>query len=197
MFSTSYRTGSILAIALMALASAAQAQFEEGDNVLGAGIGIGGAYSNIGFSSNVSQTPAISLHFDHGMGELGPGQWGLGGYLGYKHISYSERYYTYWTYDYSWTYFILGVRGSWHYNDWHTDKLDTYGGFMLAYDAVTFKDNTNYGSYSYLNTYSYGGSYISFTGFLGARYFFNDKIGAYAEQGYGVAALQLGVSVRL
>ena len=188
----------LLAFALTASSGlAARAQFTSGDNILGAGIGIGGAYSNVGFNSGVSQSPAIGLHFDHGMGTLGPGEWGLGGYVGYKHLSYTERNSTYWTYDYSWTYFIIGARGTWHYNDWHTDKLDTYAGVMLAYNAVTYKDNTNYGSYSYLNTYSYGGSYVGFSGLLGARYWFSDKVGAYLELGYGVAAVQVGVSVRL
>lgn len=192
----------IQAMGLMTLAAClpalAQAQFEEGDNVLGVGVGILGGY-NVGWSgSDYSQTPAINLHFDHGMGELGPGTWGLGGYVGYKSASYKARYLNYYNYDYRYTWLIIGARGTWHYNEWHgNDKLDTYGGVMLAYRGVSYKDKTDYGAYGNLSYYNYSGSGLGFSGFLGARYFFSDKIGAYGELGYGLTALQLGLSVRL
>jgi hypothetical protein len=173
------------------------AQFEEGDNVIGLGIGIGGGYG-VGLSGGgVTQSPAFALHYDHGMGDLGPGQWGLGGYVAYKTISYDERYFNFYNYDYRYTFFVLGARGSWHYNEWHgVDALDTYGTLMLAYRSVTFKDNTDYGPYNYLNTYSYSGSGIDLGIGLGARYWFSDQIGAFAELGYGITWLQLGVSMK-
>lgn len=186
-----------LGLGLVSTATFAQA-FEQGTNSLGASVGIGGAYSGIGFSgSGVSQTPAIGLHFDHGMGDLGAGVWGLGGFVGYKKISYSQDYLGYYKYDYSWTYLIIGARGTWHYNEWHGDKLDTYGGLMLSYNAVTYKDNTNYGTYGNLGSYTYGGSGMGFTGFLGLKYYFNDKFGAFTELGYGVAFLQLGLTLKV
>lgn len=171
--------------------------FSEGDNVLGAGVGLLGGYS-VGWSgSGVSQSPALNLHFDHGMGELGPGTWGLGGYVGYKTIKYESNY-IYYNYDYKYTYLVVGARGTWHYNEWHgNDKLDTYGGAMLAYRSVSFTDNTDYGAYGYLNTYSYSGSGVGLSVFAGARYFFSDKIGAYGEMGYGITWLQLGLAVKL
>ena len=56
----------------------ASAQFDEGDNVLGVGVGLLGGYS-VGWSgTGVTQSPAINAHFDHGMGDLGSGTWGLG-----------------------------------------------------------------------------------------------------------------------
>lgn len=178
----------------------ANAQFDEGANVLGLGVGIGGNYG-IGFSgSGVSQTPAIALHFDHGMGDLGPGTWGLGGFLGYKSYKYSydnNYYLNNYRSSYKWTYTVVGVRGTWHYNEWHgLDKLDTYGGLMLAYRISSFKDETNYPSGAVkFNAGTYSG--VSFTGLLGARYYFTDKIGAYLEAGFGVSVLQLGLAVKL
>ncbi len=181
----------------MSLPAAATAQFNEGDNVLGVGVGLLGGYG-VGWSgSDYSQTPAINLHFDHGMGELGPGTWGLGGYVGYKSASYKAHYLNYYSYDYNYTWLVIGARGTWHYNEWHGDKWDTYGGIMLAYRGVTFKDKTDYGQYGYLGTYAYSGSGIGFSGFLGARYYFSDKIGAYSELGYGLSWLQLGLTVKL
>ncbi len=176
------------------------AQFEQGDNLLGVGVGIGGHYG-IGFSgTGVSQTPAIALHFDHGMGDLGPGTWGLGGFIGYKGFKYtydnrfsSNNYIT----SYKWSYTVIGARGTWHYNEWHGDnRLDTYGGLMLAYRISSFKDETNYPSGAVrFNAGSYSG--VSLTGLLGARYFFTENIGAYMEVGFGVSVLQLGLAARL
>lgn len=174
----------------------ASAQFDQGDNVLGVGIGILGGYS-VGWSgTGVSQTPALNFHFDHGMGDLGPGTWGLGGYVGYKTIKYTDNYYLY-NYDYHYTYLVIGARGTWHYNEWHDDKWDTYGGVMLAYKSVTYKDNTNYGSYGDPYDYSYNGSGMGLSLFVGSRYYFTKSIAAYGELGYGLSWLQLGIDFKL
>lgn len=173
----------------------ASAQFDEGDNVLGLGVGLLGGYS-VGWSgTGVTQSPALNLHFDHGMGDLGAGTWGLGGYVGYKTIGYKSDYF-YYNYDYHYTYLVIGARGTWHYNEWHGENWDTYGGLMLAYRSVSWKDNTDYGAYGYLNNYSYSGSGMGLSAFVGARYFFSDKFGAYGELGYGLTWLQLGVSLK-
>lgn len=195
-----FRNAAATALALTPFISMHAQSFSQGTNVLGVGVGIGGNYG-VGFSgSGVSQTPAIALHFDHGMGDLGAGVWGLGGFVGYKTYKYeydnvfgSGNYTT----SYRWTYLVIGARGTWHYNEWHAnDKLDTYGGLMLAYRAATFKDETNYPSGSV--TFSAGTySGITFTGLVGARYYFSDKIGIYGEVGYGVSVLQLGLAVKL
>lgn len=188
----------ILAIAT-SLPLASQAQFESGDNVLGLGVGIGGGYG-VGYTgTGVTQTPALGVHFDHCMGELGPGTWGLGGAIGYKSIAYKQDV-AYWNYayDYKWSYLTIGVRGTWHYNAWHNNKhLDTYGGLMLAYRNATYKDNTVYPSGWTGAKYSWSGSGVGFSGILGARYYFTDNIGAFAEVGFGYALLQLGLAVKL
>jgi hypothetical protein len=38
---------------------------------------------------------------------------------------------------------------------------------------------------------------MSFSGFVGASYFFNKKIGAFGELGYGISLLNFGVTYRL
>ncbi len=184
---------------LMALfIPASKAQFSEGDNVLGVGVGILGGYS-VGLSgSNVSQSPAITLHYDHGMGQLGPGVWSIGGFVGYKTISYDARYLNLYNYDWRYTFFVLGARGTWHYNEWHgSADWDTYGIAMLAYRSVSYSDNTDYGPYGNLGNYSYSGSGIDFGIAVGARYWFSDNISAYGEFGYGLTNLQLGVGFKL
>lgn len=198
MYFRSLTLSTLLAVA--ALSQQASAQFDQGDNVLGAGIGFGGGYG-IGFKgAGVSQSPGIGVHFDHGMGDLGPGVWGLGGYVGYKSIgyesSYSDPFYSY-SYDYKWTFFTIGVRGTWHYNEWHgNEKLDTYGGLMLAYNSVSFSNNTvypdNYGGVRY----DYTGGDLVFSGLLGARYYFANNFGAFGELGFGIANFSLGLAYK-
>ncbi|MBK9758813.1 MAG: hypothetical protein IPO90_02280 [Flavobacteriales bacterium] len=189
----------LLSFLLWSSLSKAQS-FTEGTNVLGVGLGVGGSYG-VGFSgSGVSQSPAIALHFDHGMGELGPGVWGLGGFLGYKSYKYefnNSFFSNSYTTSYKWTYVVVGARGTWHYNDWHeNEKLDTYGGLMLAYRAASFKDETNYPAGTQVfSAGTYSG--LSLTVLVGARYYFTDKIGVYGELGYGVSVAQLGLAVKL
>lgn len=181
-----------------ALPFSAHAQFEEGDNVLGVGVGLGGGYG-IGFTGGgVSQSPALNFHLDHGMGELGPGTWGIGGFLGYKTASYKSRYLNFYDFDHKYTFLVIGARGTWHYNEWHDNKWDTYGGAMLAYKSLSDKDHTNYGPYGDRGGYSSSSkSGIDLGLFLGARYFFTDKIGAYVEAGYGLTLFQIGLAVKL
>lgn len=168
---------------------------DEGTNILGASIGIGsslvGSYSGSGFS----QTPGLSVSFDHGMSELGNGVWSLGGYLGYK--SYTWEYPTYngYSYKYKWNFTIIGVRGAYHF-DIDNDNLDLYLGAMLSYnmfsDSYTTTDPTDDGFYRL--SYNYGG--VGFTGFGGIRYMLSDNFGLHAELGYGVAYLSLGASFK-
>ncbi len=171
--------------------------FNVGDKLVGFNIGIGGNYSAANTYS--AQTPALGLSYEQGVTELGPGVLGVGAYVGYKSLS-SETGIVYgniaYTYDWTWNYLIIGGRGIWHYNDWHgSDQWDTYGGLMLAYRSVSFKDNTNYPAGAVQYTYS-SSSGMSFTGFLGARYYFSDNFAAQAEFGYGIAVLNLGLTYK-
>jgi len=45
--------------------------------------------------------------------------------------------------------------------------------------------------------YLKGSSGICYSAFVGARYHFNDKFAAYGEIGYGISALELGISFKL
>lgn len=194
-----FLSGKIIVLAAFligALSSISYAQpFQKGTNVISAGIGLGGHFG--GYSTS-SSTPGISLQFEHGNWEIGgPGVISLGGYLGYK--SYKNEYaglYNY-NYSYKWNYTIIGLRSAYHYNGIESETWDVYGGLMLSYNILSFKyedndpltnDNIYEGSY---------GSQVGLTAYVGGRYFFSDKVGAFAELGYGVAYLTLGVSFKL
>ena len=78
------------------------------------------------------------------------------------------------------TFLYPGVRGALHYQ--FVDKLDTYAGLMLAMRIWSYEG------------YSYNDFILPF--YIGGRYYFTDNIGAFAELGYGIAYLQLGVSFK-
>jgi len=92
---------------------------------------------------------------------------GVGGYFGFASKD-------------GWTFLYPGARAALHYQ--FVDKLDTYAGLMLGIRSWS----------------GHGWSYTDFIipFFLGARYYFADNIGGFAELGHGIAYLQLGVSIK-
>jgi hypothetical protein len=191
--------------------------FAPGTSIAALSAGVGGHYR--AYNAYTSQTPALGLHYERAVSELGPGVLGLGGYLGYKSLSYHGRpnywnngnwnngngnngpwhngnYDPYYDTRYQWTYLILGFRGAWHYNEWHgADKLDTYAGLMLSYNSVTMRDRSIYPN-GYVHSGVYGRSHIGLSGFLGVRYFFTESLGAQLELGYGVSMASLGIAFK-
>ncbi|HMR18787.1 MAG TPA: hypothetical protein PKA53_05770, partial [Sphingobacterium sp.] len=69
---------------------------------------------------------------------------------------------------------------------------DVYGGVMLGYNIVTYSVDGNDGGMG--NNY---GSGLGFSGFLGGRWLFSDNIGVFAELGYGVSTLNVGITFKL
>jgi hypothetical protein len=173
-------------------AQAQEPTFKKGDKVINASIGLGSVlYSGIGYST---QIPPISASLEIGVKDdflTDKLSVGLGGYLGFSKYKwdYSSTYYGYnWGYTYS--NLIIGGRVAAHYP--FLDKLDTYGGIMIGFDIVTDKE---YGTNSGFTANSHGSGLV-WSSFLGARYYFNDKIAAMGEIGYGIAWLNLGLSYK-
>lgn len=178
----------LAAFILLGVPSAySQQPLAKGEKVLNLGLGLGSAlYTGSYYSSTV---PPLSASLEVVMDDKlfdGKGAWGLGGYLGYAGAKYK-----YAGYDYGWKYsnIILGPRGYLHYN--LVEKLDTYVGAMLGYNIVS---STWYGSGSSVGSAT--GSGLLFSGFLGARYFFNDNVAAMAELGSGIAYLNIGIAFK-
>ncbi len=162
-------------------------QFEKGTNMLSVGVGLG---SSLGGFSYGSQMPALSLNYERGVWDIGgPGVISLGGYAGRKSFKYSGSGYTE-----KWNYTIIGVRSAYHYNGIKSDKFDVYGGVMLSYNILDYSYKDAGG-----NNINSGGNYGSAAGFTlyaGGRYFFSPNIAAYAELGYGVSYLTLGLTFK-
>lgn len=170
-------------MAIIVAVTAQAQQFQKGTTMANAGIGLGTALGRLG-----KARPAISVAVDHGMWDIGgPGVISLGGYIGNTGYKYTDLGYTA-----KWNYTTVGVRGAYHYNGFtNVPKLDVYGGAMLGYNIAKYSSDS--GDSSLENSY---GSGLGLTGFVGGRWFFTESIGAYAELGYGVSVLNVGISFK-
>jgi len=173
--------------AIFSMGVNAQNVFSKGDNNLNLGIGIGSTLG--GTSGYKSTTPPVSVSYERGIiDELfdDKSSLGIGAYLGYAANKYE------WIGGYGWkySYTIVGARGALHYQ--LVDKLDTYGGLMLGYNIV---NSSSYGDWGGAHG-SASGSDLLWSLYLGGRYYFSDNIGAFAELGYGIAYLQIGVTFK-
>lgn len=161
--------------------------FVKGDKVANIGIGLG---SGLGTYYKLS-IPPISLSGEYGIadGLLDKGSVGVGAYLGFSSYKYDWGY----TYTSKTTRIYVGPRGSFHYP--FLDKLDTYAGLSLGFRYYSWKydsDIADYGDYyndNSLGFYSYW--------FVGARYYFTEKLAAMAELGYGITYLNIGIAIKL
>lgn len=163
--------------------------FSESDLVFNAGIGFG---SSLYGSSYKTTMPAISISGEYGVMDdfLTPGlTLGVGGYVGFAGSKYEYAGYG-GTYGWKYNYTVIGARGALHYPI--VDKLDTYAGLMLGYNIVSFKE---------IGTAPIGmnasGSSMTFSAYLGGRYYVTDNFAVMAELGYGIAYVNLGVALKI
>lgn len=91
----------------------------------------------------------------------------IGGYFGF--INFPES---------NFSYSIFGGRAAYHYP--LIDNMDTYGGFMIGFNRTTVVGGR-------------GGGLVP-AGFIGGRYLFSDAFAGFAELGYGISYLTIGVN---
>lgn len=167
---------SLFVVTLLACGTA-NAQYAQGDKLLNLGIGVGGFYGGglpIGGSFEYGVTDQIS-------------------------VGAQADFYT-WSYNYGfgagkyrYTFIPIALRGSYHVNELlnlNNDQIDLYGGLQLGYYISS--TNTDFGA-GFNNLY---GNRVLFGVHLGGKYYFKPNIGAFAEVGYGVAGLKLGVAFK-
>jgi hypothetical protein len=164
--------------------------FDQGDKVLSFGVGLGATYYT-GGSFYKTTVPPIFIAGDYCLREdLGPGNLGVGGFLGYSAYKY---HYQYASYDYGWKYttLVIAARGTYHFTDL-VDQLDLYGGVLLGAKIVSDKEFGDYPG----TGYSVNNSGAVYDLFAGARYYFTDNFAVMGELGYGIAWLKIGVSLK-
>lgn len=97
--------------------------------------------------------------------------------------------------DYTYTYYVIGAKASYHLNEAlkvENPKFDLYGGLSLFYRGFNLK----YANGEVGSLYKSNGGNIGIGIHAGGRYSFNNSIGGFAELGYGVSPLQIGVSIK-
>lgn len=168
----------VAVLAFSALSMNAQSIFAKGDKVVNLGVGL---FSYLGDSGYKTTIPPISASFetcikDNLFNEKS--SLGVGAYAAYAGQKYDSG-----EFDWKYSYIILGARGALHYQ--FVDKLDTYAGLMLGYNIASVSGD---------GAASAGG--FTYSLYAGARYSFSEKFAAFAEVGYGIAAIELGISFK-
>lgn len=163
-----------LAILLFFLPNKSFAQFEgEGSLVANVGLGLGTHLGYGGFP--------LSISADYGVTE----KITVGGFLGYNRSSRIFPGNFKWTL----TNTLIGARGAYHHP--LIEEFDTYAGLMLGYNVISTRIEPNQPNALLSNSYAFLG------GFVGINHFFTDQIGGFAELGYGVGYLTVGVTFRI
>ncbi|MDR1632550.1 MAG: hypothetical protein LBR97_06690 [Dysgonamonadaceae bacterium] len=158
--------------------------FSKGDRVINLGIGVP---SYLGGNGYETKLPLISGSFDYGLfdGLLEEkAAIGVGGYLGYT----ANRFKYAGNQGYDFSYLIIGPRASFHYN--FVDKLDTYAGLLLGCNIVSSS------SYGNPGPKPDNGSRLIPALYFGGRYFLTDNIAGFAEIGFGISLIDVGVSFK-
>jgi len=190
MKTTITKSVSILALILISSIFANAQSFTKESKIISAGIGLGSSLWGTGGKGR----PAISANFEKGMWELGnAGVISLGGYIGNTGYKSTYNYGSYLSED-KWNYTVIGARSAFHYSGLNNDAWDLYGGLMLSYNIVSYSYKDNDPNYDY--DAGVAASSFGLTGYVGSRYYFSEKFAAYAELGYGVSVLNLGVSLK-
>ena len=173
----------ILVLAVFAVAvlnTQAQDMFEKGTQLFKFGFGVNG----VGVPVEVSYEKGIIEDFLTEGLVLGIGA--NVGYYGYKEEFPSIAG----SYSYKYTNMVIAARALGHYS--LIDNLDTYAGLVLGYNVASAKyDGPNAGL---ISSPSVGG--LVFGGLVGARYEFNPKLGIYAEAGYSISYLNVGLAYK-
>ena len=187
---------SLILLAMMLVCTIANAQdnrktaaekdpaFDVGDKTLGISIGFGSDYSYNYYGGYAPVVlPAFGLSYDQGILEAGPGVVGIGGIIDAQ-FSHYGLYGT----DITYTHYVVGVRGTWHLSILKNknNKFDPYGGVMAGLRFYNYNDNYDHYKSSSVNP--------AFGLFVGAKYNFATHVGAFAELGFDVSLLRIGLN---
>lgn len=173
-------------------ATHAEAPFHKGTHTLGVGLGFGVDYDYYG---DLTSPPSFVLMYDQGVKDhLGPGNLGIGGVVAVKSSVYK---YANGGYKAIWRNYILGVRGTYHLTllvD-KNNKFDPYGGVLAGFRMTTYDDTYYNANPGVLDPYNYNNVYPVVGAFLGAKYNFTKRFGAWAEVGYDISFFRMGLCV--
>jgi opacity protein-like surface antigen len=186
----------ITIVAILFSSIKVNAQFFEKDyNFLQVGYGIGLGYGKVLNAYKGNEGYSFS-----GFGPLAASyeraitdNIGLGLQMGYS--SYGGKWLeSGYNYNYRYSAFSLMARGAYHF-DVRNRNFDPYGGIGIGFSKFSVNYTSNSPGFNSNNSNISIGSPLTYQIFLGARYMFNDNFGVYGEAGYGLSALNVGLTV--
>jgi len=161
--------------------------FSKGDRMINLGIGVP---LYLGGNNYQIDLPLISGSFDYGIFDDlidGKASISVGGYIGYT----SNRFKFSGNQGYDYLYLIFGPKATFHYNFF--DTWEAYGVLLLGYTTVS---SSSYGSNLDQFIKPDNVSRIIPSIYVGARYYFTYNLAAFAELGYGISPINVGISLK-
>ena len=149
--------------------------FAIGTNVLNFGLGFAGYW----YSNGPSASPAFSISYEKGLVKLNQLTFGAGGYIGFQRATYGRLFGA--------NNIVATVRGSLHYPA--LPNLDLYAGLGLGLRHTGLDGDAAY-------LVGEGITDVGGVAIVGVRYYFNEKIGAFAELGYDQTYFKAGLALK-
>ena len=161
---------------LLATTSNVFAQFEKGDKLLNAGLSLGGTY---GGGTGIGASFEVGVHDFISVG---------------AQADFLTWNYGWFGNDWKYSFAPIGVRGSYHFGKHFLkiDNLDLYAGPAIGYTISSIKAPKSAGG-GFVDGYS-GKLFVGV--FAGARYYFKENLGVFAEFGQNTSALKAGVAFK-
>jgi hypothetical protein len=178
---------------------------EKGDFLLNPYVTLG--WYNYGYSLDVVNIfPPVGVNFEIATSDYF--SFGLEGDYGLRR--YRDLYFTTGSYEYDYVYKALSFRGSFHYLDWlkdiidenvfdfHQIDLDLYAGASTGIFTTTIKESWNDVSDGLNHERKTFSSQWQFGYILGARYYFSNNFGVFAEGGRNsLGWAKLGLTLKI
>lgn len=165
------------------MAQTKSSSFNDGDNLLNIGVGIGSPFFGSGYKASLPINPSIS--YEKGITDA----ISIGGQLSYASSKFDDDFND--AYSFKEHAIYIGARGSYHFNQALDidPKFDLYGGASLGYVAVSVSDN--------VGSLGSTASGFGFGLFAGGKYYFKPSTAIYAELGYqSLSFLNIGVAFK-
>lgn len=179
-----------LIIVIAALSVNAQSTFNKGDKALNIGIGLGWGYAGGYGSFSTFPLPSFNASFEAGLFDLpNVGVISIGGFGSFR-TTWDSGAISGYDYDYTYNNTILAARGVFHFGFFDTGAFDLYAGIHSG---------VRISSYTYTSDFyneSDGDTDFVHDVFVGARYMKSSKFGFFAEAGYGISYLKVGLAFK-
>jgi hypothetical protein len=168
--------------------SAQESSLKKGNLKLNAGLGIG---SFVKVTGGKTVFPPLSVSVEYAIDN----EMTIGAILGYTSTEDVDTYGSIGVQDvYRYSHILFGARANYYFNS--EEKYDFYGGAFLGYNAISVSLTSSSSSGS-MSSYEAEASNFLYGIHIGGRYKFSPKTSAFAEIGYGLALLNLGITINL